>query len=220
MSDKIRIGILDDEKLLVEAFSNLISTNDNFEVCIKNSNPVEFLEELNKLQQLPDILLLDLNMEPINGLEVLDQLHQNNIEIKVLVLSSLYNSSMYGYMIKYGISGFLPKYTDKEELFDAINKIHIDRFYFNEGNQKLINDFLQQKTKNTNPWNMISLSEREIEILILICKEHSTKEIADILCLSNKTVEAHRSKIMEKIGCKNVVGMVTYAILNGIYVFT
>lgn len=220
MSDKIRIGILDDEKLLVEAFSNLISMNENFEVCIKNTNPVDFLEELQKLDQLPDVIILDLNMEPINGLEVLEQLHQKKIDIKILVLSSLYNPSMYGYMIKYGISGFLPKYTDKEELFEAIQKIHTDRFYFNEGNQKLINDFLQQKNKNTNPWNMISLSEREIEILILICKEHSTKEIAEILFISNKTVEAHRSKIMEKIGCKNVVGMVTYAILNGIYVLT
>ncbi|QTV05167.1 response regulator transcription factor [Faecalibacter bovis] len=220
MSGKIRIGILDDEMLLVEAFSNLISTNENFEVCIKNTNPVKYLEELEQLEQLPDVMLLDLNMEPMNGLEVLDQFHQKNIDIKVLVLSSLYNPSMYGYMIKYGISGFLPKYTDKEELFEAIEKIHKDRFYFNEGNQKLINDFVQQKNKNTNPWNMISLSEREIEILILICKEHSTKEIADILFISTKTVEAHRSKIMEKIGCKNVVGMVTYAILNGIYVLT
>lgn len=220
MSDKIKIGILDDEKLLVEAFSNLISTNPNFEVCIKNTNPIEFLEELETLENLPDVMLLDLNMEPINGLEVLDQLHQKEIDIKILVLSSLYNSSMYGYMIKYGISGFLPKYTDKEELFEAIEKIHKDRYYFNEGNQKLINDFLQQKNKNANPWNMIALSEREIEILILICKELSTKEIAEKLFISNKTVEAHRSKMMEKIGCKNVVGMVTYAILNGIYVLT
>lgn len=220
MSEVIKIGILDDEKLLVDAFSNLLSVNPKFEVCIKNTNPIAFLEELETIDCLPDVMLLDLNMTPLNGLEVLDQIHQKNLEIKILVLSSMYNPSMYGYMIKYGISGFLPKYTDQEELFEAIEQIHLNRFYFNEGNQKLINDFLQQKNKKENPWSMIALSEREIEVLRLICKEYSTKEIADELFISTKTVEAHRAKIMEKIGCKNVVGMVTYAILNGIYVIT
>ena len=67
---------------------------------------------------------------------------------------------------------------------------------------------------------MIALTDREIDILKLICQEFSTKEIADKLYISTKTVEAHRSKLMEKIGCKNVVGMVTYAILNGVYVIS
>ncbi|HEY4540253.1 MAG TPA: response regulator transcription factor [Faecalibacter sp.] len=220
MNEVIKIGILDDEKLLVDAISTLLSLNPTFQVCMKNTNPIEFLEELEKLEQIPDLLLLDLNMSPINGLEVLDRIQEKGIEIKILVLSSMYNPSMYGYMIKYGISGFLPKYTDKEELFEAIEQIHMNRFYFNEGNQKLINEFLHLKNKKDNPWSMISLSEREIEVLQLICKEYSTKEIAEKLFISTKTVEAHRAKIMEKIGCKNVVGMVTYAILNGIYVIT
>ena len=220
MNEIIKIGILDDEKLLVDAFSMLLSMNPKFEVCIKNTNPIEYLEELEKLDQLPDIMLLDLNMSPINGLEVLDRIQEKELDIRILVLSSMYNSSMYGYMIKYGISGFLPKYTDKDELFEAIEQIYINRYYFNEGNQKLINDYVSLKNKKDNPWNMISLSEREIDVLQLICKEYSTKEIAEKLFISTKTVEAHRSKIMEKIGCKNVVGMVTYAILNGIYVIT
>jgi DNA-binding NarL/FixJ family response regulator len=216
MSQKIKITILDDESLLVEAFSNLLVTNQNFEVINKYTNGNTFLKELENPNNLPDILLLDLNMQPINGLEVLEKLTQSNIELKVIVLSSMYNSTMYGYMIKYGICSFLPKYCEKDELFTAIEEVYKNKFYVNREGQTLINEYV--KAKNGNPWNMIALTEREIDILQLICQEFSTKEISDKLFISPKTVEAHRSKIMEKIGCKNVVGMVTYAILNGIYV--
>lgn len=214
----IKIAILDDEHLIVEAIGNLISQNENFQTVGKYSSPKTFLEDLiNQCIEL-DILLLDLNMSPINGLEVLDELSKQDINFKIIVLSSMYNSTMYGYMIKYGISSFLPKYTEKEELFIAIKEVYKNSFYVNKESQELINEYIKSKNKNVNPWSMISLTEREIDILLLICQEYSTKDISEKLFISPKTVEAHRSKIMEKIGCKNVVGMVTYAILNGIYV--
>ncbi len=213
---KIKIAILDDESLLVEAFSNLLITNENFEVINKSTNGNTFLSDLESSNNIPDILLLDLNMQPINGLEVLEILAQKNIDLKVIVLSSMYNSTMYGYMIKYGISAFLPKYCEKDELFTAIEEVYKNKFYVNKEGQELINEYV--KTKSANPWSMIALTERETDILQLICQEYSTKDISEKLFISPKTVEAHRSKLMEKIGCKNVVGMVTYAILNGIYI--
>ena len=158
-------------------------------------------------------------MSPISGLEVLDELSKQEIKFKIIVLSSLYNSTMYGYMIKYGISSFLPKYTEKDELYNAIEEVYKNNFYVNKEDQDLINEYIKNENKKINTWNMISLTNREIDILILICHEYSTKDISEKLFISPKTVEAHRSKIMDKIGCKNVVGMVTYAILNGIYTF-
>lgn len=214
----IKIAILDDEHLIVEALSNLISQNEDFEIIGKYTSGVDFLNKIDEIENRPDILLLDLNMSPINGIEVLEELNKRQIELRILVLSSLYNSTMYGYMIKYGISAFLPKYTEKDELFLAINQIFQHKFYTNNENQELISQYLSTKNKKVNPWSMIALTEREIDVLVLICQEYSTKDIADTLFISNKTVESHRAKLMEKIGCKNVVGMVTYAILNGLYV--
>lgn len=219
IEEKINIAILEDENLILEAISNLLISNPSFEVTQKWNNGYQFLESISEENQTDiDVLILDLNMNPINGLQVLEELHLKNIHLKVLVLSSLYNATMYGYMIKYGICGFLPKYTEKEELFKAIENIYIHKFYVNEGNQVLLEQYIHNQKKGQNPWSMISLSEREIEILKLICIEMSTKEIAEKLYISIKTVESHRTKIMEKIGCKNVIGMVIYAILNGIFI--
>ncbi len=216
---KINIAILEDENLILEAISNLLTSDDRFDVIQKWNNGYSFLDFINEDNQYDiDVLILDLNMNPINGLQVLEELHKKNIHLKVLVLSSLYNATMYGYMIKYGICGFLPKYTEKEELFKAIENIYIHKFYVNEGNQVLLEQYIANQKKGQNPWSMIALSEREVEILKLICHELSTKEIAEKLFISVKTVESHRTKIMEKIGCKNVIGMVIYAILNGLYV--
>lgn len=220
MNPIIHIALLDDESLILEAITNLVSTNPRYKVVLKSNNGEEFLQSLHKLDVPIDILLLDINMKPLTGLQVLDELQKQNIEMKTLVLSSLYNSSMYGYMIKYGISGFLPKYCDKEELFTAIDHIYFNKFYINEGNQSMLNEYLQLKKKNDNPWNNNALTEREIEVIRLICQEYSTKEIAEKLFISVKTVESHRTKIMEKIGCKNAIGMVIYSIINGIYVLT
>lgn len=218
MNTSINIALLDDESLFLDALANLVDSNSNFKVVYKTNNGYEFLDYAKNAEHLPDILLLDLNMLPINGLEVLDELNKNNINIRVIVLSSLYNSSMYGYMIKYGISGFLPKYIEKDELFHAIEQVYTNKYYLTESNQSLLNEFLKNKNSNHNPWNMIDLSDRELEVLDCICKEMSTREIAEYLFISTKTVESHRSKLMEKIGCKNVIGMVIYAILNGLYI--
>lgn len=218
MKEIINIALLDDDCLFVEALASLIGTNPNFKVIFKTSNPIDFIDYLKKTKELPNIALIDLNMKPITGLEVLDIINQNEIDIRIIVLSSLFNSAMYGYMIRYSISGFLPKYTDKKALFEAIEQVYHHKVFMNEENQQLINEYYNSKSKNQNPWSNISLSEREHEVLICICKELSTKEIAENLFITVKTVESHRSKIMEKIGCKNVIGMVVFAILNGIFV--
>lgn len=214
---KIKIALLDDESLIVNAIANLLSRNEKLEIISKDTNPETFLTNIKNTDNKPDILLLDLNMKPKTGLQVIEELQLAEIDIKIIVLSSLYNSSMYGYMIKYGISCFLPKYTEPEELFAAIEHVYKYSYYDTKENKEILEEFKLLKGKNSNPWSMISLTDRETDILKLICEELSTKEIADKIYLSPKTIEAHRSKLMEKIGCKNVVGMVTYAILNGIY---
>jgi len=217
MKQIISVALLDDDCLFVEGLAALISSNPSFKVIFKTSSPIEFIDYLNNTKQLPDVALIDLNMKPITGLDVLDLINQKAIDLRVIVLSSLFNSSMYGYMIRYSISAFLPKYTDKKELFEAIEQVYHHKVFMNEENQQLIKEYYDSKSKQQNPWSNISLSDRENEVLICICKEMSTREIAENLFITVKTVESHRSKIMEKIGCKNVIGMVVFAILNGLF---
>lgn len=217
MKQIISVALLDDDCLFVEGLAALISINPSFKVIFKTSSPIEFIDYLNNTKQLPDVALIDLNMKPITGLDVLDLINQKAIDLRVIVLSSLFNSSMYGYMIRYSISAFLPKYTDKKELFEAIEQVYHHKVFMNEENQQLIKEYYDSKSKQQNPWSNISLSDRENEVLICICKEMSTREIAENLFITVKTVESHRSKIMEKIGCKNVIGMVVFAILNGLF---
>ena len=217
-SQSIKIAILDDESLFVSGISSILKKYENIEIVMQHTNGQSFLDELETIKDKPEILLLDLNMMPLNGVQILDELAARNSDIKVLVISSHYNPAMYGYMIKYGISGFLPKHTEESELIKAIESIHKWKFYLNEENQNLLNSFLVKRKKNcTLPWQSNALTDREIEVLRLICKEYSTKEIAQTLFISIKTVEAHRSKIIEKLCCKNVIGMVIYAIVNGIH---
>lgn len=220
MIEKIKVALLDDDNLFIEGVSSLINNTEHIEVIFKTSSPLQFIETLKEGKISPNVIIIDLNMKPINGIEVIEELYQNQINTKIIVLSSLFNSAMYGYMIKYSISAFLPKYTDKEELFEAIEEVHYNRFFINKENQQLLDEYLKHQKKNQNPWSNIALSDRETEVLTYVCKEMSTKEIAENLCITVKTVESHRSKIMEKIGCKNVIGMVIYAILNGYYVIT
>ena len=217
-SEKIKIALLDDESLFVCGLNSMLKKYDNMEIVMQHTNGQTFLDELETIKDKPEILLLDLNMIPLNGVQILEELANRNSNIKVLVISSHYNPSMYGYMIKYGISGFLPKYAEESELIKAIEAIHKWKFYLNEDNQNLLNTYLVKRKKNcTLPWQSNALTDREIEVLRLICKEYSTKEIAQTLFISIKTVEAHRSKIIEKLCCKNVIGMVIYAIVNGIH---
>nr|WP_297309523.1 response regulator transcription factor [uncultured Flavobacterium sp.] len=217
MKDKIKLALLDDECLFLEGLAILLQSNENISIIYKDSKPEDFVNYLKPTNCTPDIIIIDLNMEPLNGIQVLEEINKHKIEIKTIVLSSLFNSTMYGYMIKYGISAFLPKYTEREELFEAIETVHKHKIFVNKENQLLLQTYLNNPKKNKNPWNNSLLSEREIEVIKCICQEMSTKEIADDLCISAKTVETHRSKIMEKIDCKNVIGVVTYAFLNGLY---
>lgn len=214
MNEPIKIALLDDDRLFVEGIAALLSSNENFTVVYKSNNPVDFTEYIQTTNKLPDIVIIDLNMKPMTGIEVLAII--NEFDVKIIVLSSLFNSSMYGYMIKFGISAFLPKYTDIEELYNAIEVVHTNKIFMNKENETLLNEFNSNQKKNLNPWNNNNLSEREIEVLTCVCKEMSTKEIAEHLFISVKTVESHRAKIMEKIGCKNLIGMVVYGFLNGI----
>lgn len=219
MNKQIRIALVDDECLILEGLSLLFSNNENISVILTSTSGNSFLERLVKLapEEFPEIVLLDIQMEPMDGFELVELLKKKYPELKIIILSSHYKAAMLGHMIKLGISAFLPKNATQQLLFEAIKTVHRTGVYFTLTDHEMLTSFVKSKSQNIYFHSKDDLSKREIEVLRLICAECTNQEIADKLFLSKRTVESHRQRLLEKIGTKNTVGLVVYAICNEIY---
>jgi len=217
MHKKINIGLVDDDLILLEGLGLLLSTIPTLNIAFSTTQPDDVIRQLTELdsQVFPSVLLIDIKMEPINGFQLVELVKEMYPNIKIIILSSYYRQSYLGQMVKLGVSSFLPKNSPKELLFEAIQQVAEKGVYFTENEQKLLINFLQNKKSRYNEEPVFT--ERETEVIKLICKELTNQEIADKLFLSKRTVETHRQRILERIGAKNTVGLVVYAVVNQIY---
>ncbi|PCI31075.1 MAG: DNA-binding response regulator [Flavobacteriaceae bacterium] len=222
MSTMINIALIDDEALFLEGLSLLFSNVENINVVKTANNGLEFLEFLDENPEtiIPDIALVDIQMKPMDGFELVEALKDKYPDLKIIILSSHYKSNVLGHMIKLGVSAFIPKNANKELLVTAIESVNNSGVYFTQTDQEMLIKFMNSKSKKISLSTNEELSGREMEVVKLICCEHTNKEIADQLFLSKRTVESHRQRILEKIGAKNTVGLVVYAIANDIYSLT
>ena len=219
MSKIINIGLVDDETLFVEGLSLLFSNVEHINVTTTANSGLEFLEVLedNLETDFPDIALVDIQMKPMDGFELVEALKDKYPDLKIIVLSSHYKSNVLGHMIKLGVSAFIPKNANKKLLVTAIESVNNSGVYFTQTDQEMLIKYMSSKSKKSTLSVNEELSKREIEVLKLICCEHTNQEIADQLFLSKRTVESHRQRILEKVGAKNTVGLVIYAIANQIH---
>jgi DNA-binding NarL/FixJ family response regulator len=219
MSKIINIALVDDEALFVEGISLLFSNVEHINVTTTANSGLEFLEVLedNLETDFPDIALVDIQMKPMDGFELVEALKDKYPDLKIIILSSHYKSNVLGHMIKLGVSAFIPKNTNKELLVTAIESVNNSGVYFTQTDQEMLMQYMNSRSKNITLSTNENLSPRETEVLKLICQEHTNQEIADQLFLSKRTIESHRQRILEKIGAKNTVGIVVYAIANNIH---
>lgn len=215
MMDQINLAIVDDEQLFVAGLNELLSRHADFEVLVKAYDGKSFLEnELVKMDKI-HLVLLDLRMKPLNGIDVINQLKESNPNVKVMVLTTHYQDTFINYMIKLGVNAFLPKNTDPDELAFAIRKVHYNGLYFTEESTTVMR---QQSGSSRIPRPSldfkVQLTRREEEVLVLICEELTNAEIGEKLFISKRTVEGHRNNLLLKIGAKNTAGLVTYALVN------
>ncbi|WP_156307324.1 response regulator transcription factor [Sphingobacterium endophyticum] len=217
---ELKIALMDDESLFIEGLSLLIHKIPNCRVVYKNTNPSTLISDFSEMgdNQIPDILLLDIQMEPISGLVLVEQLLPKFPNIKILILSSHYKSNMIGHMLKLGVSGFLPKIIDLDTLKVALETVYKTGVYVTASDYQLLHQYLNNPNKKVSFDLKDQLTDREIEVIRLICQEFTNKEIADQLFLSKRTVESHRIRILEKLALKNTVGLVIYALANEIFV--
>ncbi|MGU3376212.1 response regulator transcription factor [Chryseobacterium sp. M5A1_1a] len=220
MSSQIKIALIDDEQLILEGVKMLLSNEKNISVCLTADSGPDFIEDLGKLlpSEFPDIALVDVQMKPMNGFELVEILKEKYPDLKIIILSSHYKTSILGYMVKLGVSAFLPKNSNKKTFIDAITMVDKNGVFFTAEDHQMLFTYMNSTAKKNSLFQTEDeLSEREKDVVKLICQEFTNNEIGEKLFISPRTVESHRQRILEKIGAKNTVGIVIYAIVNNIY---
>lgn len=209
-----RVLLVDDHEIMREGINALLRKHPEFEVVGQAADGRKALELVGILQ--PDVVLMDIGMPNLNGIESTRQILSQNPNIKVMALSTHSEGTMVAKMIKAGASGYMLKESAFEELVSGITQMLSGKTFLCAKISKIV--FSDYINLITNPkWNEgDGLSGREREILQLVAEGHTTKEIAIILNLSPKTVDSHREHIMEKVGIRNIAGLTKYAIREGI----
>lgn len=202
-----KIAITDDHIMVLQGIQTMLSNTKEIKVTSAYKNAQETLEGLAKEE--PDVLLLDINLPDINGIELSKQLLKAYPDLKIIALTNFEDISFVKRMLKNGVHGYLLKNTDKIELLKALKTVLSGELYLQEGlKEQLINQ--TQKPTSNNGLN-IKLTRREHDVLVAIAEELTTQEISEKLFISPKTVETHRMNIMSKLGAKNSVGMIKIA---------
>ncbi|RZJ54735.1 MAG: response regulator transcription factor [Flavobacterium sp.] len=210
--NKIKILIADDHTMFLQGIISLLEQEPNIEVIGKAINGLEALEIIEK--QAVDLLILDISMPEMDGIELSKILKKKYPAIRILVVSTHSNVSIISRLIRIGVNGYLLKNAEKAELLEAINTIASGDNYFSEETEEkhLSNNLRIEKQVST----LTELSSREKEILVLIAHEYNTAEIAEKTFISLNTVNTHRKNLLSKLNAKNTAGLVKYAVENGL----
>jgi DNA-binding NarL/FixJ family response regulator len=213
MKNTIKIAIADDEQLFRKGISFLLEKETSFEVILEAENGQQLIDAINP-ESFPDIILMDLKMPILNGVETTKIIHKNFPDIKIIALTSYDGKSFITNMIDVGASSYLLKNTSPKIVVHTINEVFDKGFYYDEKVLKTIHENLLSSSgkRIKSDLDKRLLSNREIEVLELICEQYTTSEIAEKLFISPRTVDGHRNNLLLKTGSKNVAGLVIYGI--------
>lgn len=214
MDRKLTLFLVDDHEIFRNSLKALLIMEGIADVIGEASDGQEFLGLLDSRQ--PDVILMDIEMQNMDGVQATTLAMKKNPELKILALSMYGDEAYYQKMIQAGAKGFILKTAGIDELLDAINKVADGDNYFSEDLlRRIILGFGNKKTlAGHQDGNKNLLTKREMEILQEICNGLSNIEIAEKHQLSPKTVKTHRTKILAKTGCKNTASLVMYSIKN------
>lgn len=207
------VVVVDDHILLSQAIGGLVEGFEQFEVLYTCKNGQELIDKFKNPKNIPDVVLMDVNMPILNGIETTEHLTEHFPQVKVLALSIEEDETTILKMLRAGAKGYLMKDVKKSELHSALLEVLKKGFYHSNTVAKvLVNSLTEKEAPHTK------LKEREIEFIKHACTEMTYKEIADVMYLSPKTIEGYRNAIFEKLNLRNRTGLVIYAIRNKIFV--
>ncbi|WP_298878490.1 response regulator transcription factor [uncultured Polaribacter sp.] len=210
---KYSVVIVDDHTLLSQAIAAMVNTFDKFKVLYTCKNGQELIDKFSESPKfIPDVVLMDINMPIMNGIETTDWISKNHNNVNVMALSVEDEDATILKMLKVGAVGYLLKDTEKSVLEKALIEIAENGFYHTKSVTSLLMKSLSGKGEEE-----VKLNDRQISFMKYACSELTYKEIADKMCLSPKTIDGYRDVLFTKLNVKNRVGLVMYAIKNKIY---
>lgn len=216
MSETIKVILVDDEVLFRKGISFLLDKEENIEVVFEASDGIELMEFLRGDNPKPDIVIMDLKMPLLNGIEATKIINKEFSEVKIIALTSYDSKSFIVNMIDVGAVSYLVKKATPQELFVTINEVARTGFYYSDYVMNIIQNAVIANNKLKCSFDTSFITSRELEVLQLICKQKSTIEIGEKLFISPRTVEGHRNNLLLKTESKNIAGLVVYAIQNAI----
>jgi len=213
--NKIKIAIADDYKIFREGLKVGLSSDDALQVMMEADNGEDLLKGLET--DTPDVILMDLKMPVMDGMEATKEVRKKYPSVKVLVVSMYDDDKFIIHLMENGANGYLLKNTEPDEIRRSIYAVHENGYYFNDLVNKALLKKLVLKNNLKPSFNQnVELSERELEVLKLICEEKTAGEIAKEIFLSPRSVEGIRQRLIEKVGVRNSAGLVMFAVKNGI----
>jgi DNA-binding NarL/FixJ family response regulator len=213
--ENLRIVLAEDHTILREGLRALLSADPSFEIIGEAQNGREAVRCVEKLE--PDLLLMDLSMPRMSGMDAIREIKKRYPEIKIIALTVHKTEEYLLTTLKAGADGYVLKDATHEELVMAIKSVMGGKSYLSPGvSEKVIEGYLDGRESNrtASPWE--TLSQREREVLKLIAEGFKNKEIAEDLCISLKTVEKHRANLMKKLDLHNAAGLTVYAVQKGL----
>ena len=217
----IWVAIVDDHDLFAGNLAMVLNNTRGISVVFLASNGVEFFEKLEKSEKVPDVVLMDIEMPKMDGLDATRKLKKTHPEIKVIIVTMHIEESYILYLLKLGADVYLFKNAKQRELEMAIQSVYDGDNYFNDKAHKATVKALKRK-RIAKP-NLAAvggpLTTREIEVIKLICEGKTNTEIGEILYVSKRTIDSHRLKILRKTKAKNTAELIAFAVKNNLFSF-
>ncbi|MFZ6012529.1 MAG: response regulator [Bacteroidota bacterium] len=207
----IHVILADDHQVVIDGLKAILVQEDDIKVAGEALDGEKLLALLRKSDGQPIVVLLDINMPGIDGIEATKIIRQKHPHVRILILSMYNKPTFIKGLIEAGVSGYILKNTGREELLRAIRTVAGGEEYFGSEVTKTIMNSFKSGADPT-----VELTKREIEILKLVAKAYSTAEIAEKLFISTYTVDTHRKNLLSKLNLKNTAGLVNYAVQNGL----
>lgn len=207
----ITIALADDETLFRKGMRILLEDFRGMEVVLEAIHGQDLLDQLATVETLPQVLLLDLNMPQLNGVEAAKVLQQQYPALRIVVLSTYFSKQFILSMIELGASAYLPKNSTPEVVEWTVREVAAKGFAYTDEVMAVIRENMLKRSK-PKPSFGLQLSEREREVLQLICEQYTAAEIAERLHISQRTVDGHRNNLLQKLNCRNTAGLVVYAV--------